>query len=134
MSRLLSARAMVLSGVQRQQNAVVAQPTDSVPQVCGLLGLHSPSDGAYADVLFHDPRAPSMFGSSPKKVTTFKVRAGVLVMFPCWLRYDLTVSVICRKAHSSTPSQMPTLSCAVLWWRFAFLSVHKHNYSTFFEL
>ena len=95
-AKFLSARPMVLSAAQRQQNAVVTQANGKpLPQVCGMLGLKSPAD-AYAELLFHDPTPPSMFGSAPKKVITFKLRAGVLVMFPCWLRYDLTVSASCQ--------------------------------------
>ena len=98
-ARLLSARPMALFAAQRQQNAVVAQANDDdFPQVCGLLGLKSPAGGAYAELLFHDPTAPSMFGSAPKKVKTFKLRTGVLVVFPCWLRYDITVSAACQLA------------------------------------
>ena len=93
-ARILSARPMVLSGMQRQQNAVVTQDSSvqMLPQACGLLGLKSPADGAFADLLFHDPTPARMFGPAPKKVTTFKIRAGTLVLFPCWLRYDLNVS------------------------------------------
>ena len=61
---------MVLSAEQRQQNVVVTQANDEIlPQVCGLIGLGSPADGSYAELLFHDPRAPSMYGSTSKKVT-----------------------------------------------------------------
>jgi len=98
-ARLLSARAMVLSGLQRQQNAVIGQgqaggqagPLQQ-PSICGLAGLRSPSADTYAELFLHDPRPGNMYDAAPKNTTTFMVRAGGLVLFPCWLRYDLTVS------------------------------------------
>eukprot|EP01045_Picozoa_sp_COSAG04_P013351 COSAG04_NODE_943_length_9239_cov_3.297155_8_plen_576_part_00 len=95
--RLLRTRSMVLSGKQRHQfapSAALPPPGGSSAQLCGIVGLRSEEPQAFGELLLHDPRPAATFtepAQGPKAVTVFNVREGSIVLFPCWLKFDLVL-------------------------------------------
>ena len=65
----------------------------SSAQLCGIVGLRSEEPRAFGELLLHDPRPPAAF-TEPQRVnavTVFNVREGSIVLFPCWLKFDLVL-------------------------------------------
>ena len=95
-ARLLRTRAMVLSGKQRHQfapSAALPAVGGSSAQLCGIVGLRSEESQAFGELLLHDPR-PAKIITEPQRVnavTVFNVREGSIVLFPCWLKFDLVL-------------------------------------------